>query len=45
MIGTNTSPNDQAQQPAHAGLTLKSGKPFVAWPVCCSKLFGLATGE
>src|SRR5260370_34408328 len=33
-------PNDPAQQPAHAGLALESGEASVAWPVCCSTLFG-----
>src|SRR5262249_2401345 len=34
-------PNDQTQQPAHAGAALKQGEPSVAWPVCCSASFGL----
>ncbi len=35
--------NDTVQppeQPAHAGTTLKSKKPSVAWPICCNFWFG-----
>src|SRR5262249_21476584 len=31
---------DTAQLPAHAGGALNFKKPSVAWPVCCSALFG-----
>ncbi len=33
-------PNEQAQQPAHAGRAVARSKPSVAWPVCRSAWFG-----
>jgi hypothetical protein len=33
-------PNDQAQQPAHAGKALALEEPSFAWPVCWSIWFG-----
>src|SRR5262245_24030736 len=34
----------QAQQPAHAGATLKHELPSCAWPVCCSAWFAALWG-
>jgi hypothetical protein len=33
-------PNDEAQQPAHAGEAIETRVAVFAWLVCCSVLFG-----
>lgn len=35
-------PNDQVQQPAHAGETLWLEESCIAWPVGCSEWYGAA---